>query len=178
MDETHSRELLLLGRVVKPHGLDGTLSIRSYAESKDSFVEAGRVVLATPDGQRKAFSVVSARPHKKGMLLNLEGLGSVEAAEGFRDAEIFIRTDALERAPEDEYYWFELVGIEVYGHTGRYVGTLEQILTTGGSDVYVVRSEAKEILIPASREVIEEIDLDNRRMTVFEMEGLLDLNEV
>lgn len=178
MDEAHAPELLLLGRVVKPHGLDGTLSIRSYAESKDSFVEAGRVVLLLPGGEQRGVSVVSARPHKKGMLLNLEGIDSLEAAEGFRDAEIFIRADALESDREDEYYWFELIGLEVYGHTGRYVGTLEQILPTGGSDVYVVRSKQGEVLIPASREVIEEIDLDNRSMTVFEMEGLLDLNEV
>ncbi|MCF8061704.1 MAG: ribosome maturation factor RimM [Deltaproteobacteria bacterium] len=182
MDEAHSPDLLLMGSVARPHGLDGTLSIRSYAESEASFLRAGRVVLVTETGERRDYPVASARPHKKCVLLDLDGLDSVEEAEALRGAEVFIRRDALERDREDdredEYYWFELIGLEVFLSGGRRIGTLARILPTGGSDVYVVRSGKKEILIPATREVIEEIDVDRKRMTVSEMEDLLGLNEV
>ncbi len=178
MDEANSSDLLLLGVVVKPHGLDGTLSVRSYAESEASFLRAGRVVLVALDGERREYPVASARPHKKGILLGLEGLSSVDEAERFRNAEIFIRSDVLERDHEDEYYWFELIGLHVHLNTGVYVGTLARILSQGGNDVYVVRAGAKEILIPASREVIEEIDLEEKRMIITPMEDLLELNEV
>ena len=112
------------------------------------------------------------------MLLDLEGLDNVEDAEPFRGAEVYIRRDDLDRDEEGAYYWFELVGLEVYLDDGRHLGTLNGILPTGGNDVYVVRTGQREILIPATREVIEEIDLDCGRITVREMEGLLDLNEV
>ncbi len=170
-------DLLLLGRVVKPHGLEGTLSIRSYADSEASFLQAGRVVLVTEAGERRAYPVVAARPHKRAILLDLEGLGSIDEAEAVRDAHICIERDRLERSGEDEYYWHELIGLDVYLNTGPRIGTLSQILATGGSDVYVVRSGSREVLIPAAREVIEEIDLDRNRMTIVEMEDLLELNE-
>jgi len=178
LDEARSPELLLMGRVARPHGLDGTLSIRSYAESESSFVRAGRVVLVAEAGERREYPVAAARPHKKAVLLDLDGLDSLEEAERFRGAEVYIRRDALERDEDDGYYWFELVGLEVFLDDGRHIGTLARILPTGGNDVYVVRSGRREILIPATREVVEEIDLDRKRITVSEMEGLLDLNEV
>ena len=167
-----------MGRVARPHGLDGTLSIRSYAESEASYVRAGRVVLVTEAGERREFPVAAARPHKKGVLLDLDGLDSLEEAERFRGAEIHVRREDLEQDEDDGYYWFELIGLEVYLDDGRHVGTLARILPTGGNDVYVVRSGNREILIPATHEVIEEIDLDRHRITVSEMEGLLDLNEI
>jgi 16S rRNA processing protein RimM len=168
-----------MGSVGRPHGLAGTLSIRSYAESEDSFARAGRVVLVTESGERLEFPVASARPHKKGVLLDLDGLDTVEDAEPLRGARIYIRRDVLEReGEEDAYYWFELVGLDVYVEDGRHLGTVAAILPTGGSDVWVVRSGKREVLIPATHEVIEAIDLEARRITVREMEGLLDLNEV
>jgi len=167
-----------MGRVSRPHGLDGTLSIRSYAESESSFVRAGRVVLVTDAGERGEYPVAAARPHKRGVLLDLDGLGSVEEAERYRGAGVHVRREDLESDEDDGYYWFELVGLEVYLDDGRHIGTLARILPTGGNDVYVVESGKQEILIPAIRDVIEEIDLDRKRITVSEMEGLLDLNEV
>ncbi|MFO7784787.1 MAG: ribosome maturation factor RimM [Thermodesulfobacteriota bacterium] len=178
MNEALSSDLLLLGRVVKPHGLDGTLSIRSYADSERSFTEAGRVVLETKENLRREYSVTAARPHKKGILLDLDGLDSVDDAEALRDADIYIRRDALKRDSEDEYFWVELIGLEVYLKDGLHIGTLTRILSTGGNDVYVVSSGRKETMIPATREVVEGIDLERNRMIIAHMEGLLDLNEV
>ncbi len=178
MNEAVFSDLLLLGRVVKPHGLDGTLSIRSYAESEASFLDAGRVVLKTKEKQRREYPVIAARPHKKGILLDLEGLDSVDEAEVLRDADIYIRRDTLTRDHEDEYFWEELIGLDVYLNSGRRIGTLTRILPTGGNDVYVVSSGEKETLIPATREVVEGIDLERKRMIISHMEGLLDLNEI
>ena len=177
MDEAFSSTRLLLGRVVKPHGLDGVLRIRSYAEDGDSFLEAGSVFLKTADRTRE-YPVVSVRPHKKGFLLELDGLDSIEAAEAVRDADIYVRRKTLKHEQEDEFFWFELIGLEVYLASGERIGTLANVLPTGAHDVYVVKRGNREVLIPGTREVVEEIDLERKRMTVAPMEGLLDLNEV
>ena len=110
--------------------------------------------------------------------MKLRGLDSLEAAERYRDAEILIRRDALRREHEDEYFWSELIGLSVYLRSGEYLGTIEQVLPTASHDIYVARAGEKEILIPAVHEVVEEIDIDSRKMTITEVEGLLDLNEV
>lgn len=178
MSDTLFSDLVLLGKVVKPHGLNGTLSIRSYADSEQSFLRAGLVVLKTKGNQRREYHVAAARPHKRGVLLELKELDSIDEAEGLRDAEIFIRRDTLKRDHEDEYFWVELIGLEVYLKCGRHVGTLTRVLPTGAGDVYVVRSGDRETLIPATREVVEDIDPARNRMTILNMEGLLDLNEV
>jgi 16S rRNA processing protein RimM len=171
-------ELLIIGEVIRPHGLAGLMRIRSYAESEETFTTAGAVYLRTRTADIHEYPVEAVRPQKKVYLLKLAGIDSIEAAEGFRDAEILIRRDALRREHEDEFFWYELIGLSVYLRSGDFLGTIEEVLPTGSHDIYVVREGTKEFLIPAVHAVVEEVDLDNRKMIITEMEGLFDLNEV
>lgn len=178
MNGIHLEELLVVGRVIRPHGLAGLLRIRSYAQSEETFRNAGTVYLHTRSGDIRKYPVASVRPQKRVHLMKLEGLDSLDTAEQYRDAEILIRRDALRREHDDEFFWYELIGLSVYLRAGDYLGTIEEVLPTGNHDIYVVREGAKEILIPAVHEVVTEVDLDNRKMIITEVEGLLDLNEV
>jgi 16S rRNA processing protein RimM len=164
--------------VIRPHGLEGVLRVQSYAETENSFIEAGSVFLKTAENETREFPVVSARSHKTIVLLELGGLDSIEAAESFRGADVYVLRDALKIEHEDEFFWFELIGLEVNLASGERIGTLARIMPTGGHDVYVVQTDGKDLLIPGTREVIEEIDLEQNRMTIAHMEDLLDLNEV
>jgi len=170
--------LLLVGKVIRPHGLEGLLRIWSYAQSERSFLNAGTVFLKLDPEETHGYTVISIRPHKNVFLMELDGLSSIEEAEQCRGAEIFIRKDTLKRENEDEYFWFELIGLRVFLNTGRYVGTLRDILTTGSNDIYVVRDGKTESMIPAIHDVVEEIDLENNRMIISEIEGLFDIDEV
>ena len=178
MKEGSPENLLLAGEVVRPHGLDGRLKVRSYAQSEKSFLQSGTIFLKPRSGGTKAFTVSSVRPHKSNLLLKLEELNSLDEAEEFRGATLFIRRDSLVPEEKDEYFWFDLIGLEVYLDTGKYIGTIQQILPTGGNDIYVVREGETEVLVPAIHEVVKKVDLDARKMIITEMEGLLDLNEV
>ncbi len=178
MKKGSPENLLLAGEVVRPHGLDGRLKIRSYAQSEKSFLQSGVIFLKPRSGSTRAFKVASVKPHKNNLLLILKGLDSLEEAEEYRGAAVFIRRDSLVQEEKDVYFWFDLIGLEVYLDTGKYIGTINHILPTGGNDVYVVREGETEVLIPAIHEVVKEIDLDARKMIITEMEGLLDLNEV
>jgi 16S rRNA processing protein RimM len=102
---------------------------------------------------------------------------SRDQVEPYHGAEIFIRKAAVSRG-EDEYFWHELIGLEVYLETGRCLGTLEEIVSTAANDIYVVREGREEVLIPAIHEVVKTIDLEKGTMIISEVEGLLDLNEV
>lgn len=169
---------LLIGKVIRPHGLRGLLRIISYAQSEASFLESGVVYIQTPSGETREYGVVAVKPHKNAFLLQVEGVTSEEQAEECRGADIFIGKDTLKPEEDEGYFWCELIGLEVYLNTGQHIGTLKHILPTGSNDIYVVRKDKKEILIPAIHDVVKEVDLLNRKMIILEIEGLLDLNEV
>ena len=178
MSKVSPENLLLVGKVIRPHGLGGLLRIRSYAHSEESFLNAGTVFLKSDQQKLLEYKVLSAKPHKNILLMNLEGLDSLEEAEKYRAAEIFISKDSLKREKDDEYYWFELIGLKAYLKNGRYIGRLKEILSTPANDIYVVSEGDSEFLIPAVHEVIEVIDLKKKKMIISEIEGLLDINEV
>lgn len=169
--------MLLVGKVIRPHGRGGLLRIWSYAGSQDSFLDQGTVFLKSISGKLEEHTVLSAKPHKNFILMELKGLSGRDDSEAFRGAEIFIRKEVLSRE-QDEYFFYELEGLRVYLDTGEYVGRISQIISTKGNDIYVVNDAGKEILVPAVYEVVKEIDLDSGKMIISPMEGLLDVNEV
>jgi 16S rRNA processing protein RimM len=168
--------LLLIGKVIRPHGLDGLLKISSYAESAETLANLKVVYLKGVSGEFVEHRVISIKPHNKSFLLNLEGLRAVEEAEQCRGAGIYVSKDCLGRG-EGDYFWYELIGLKVYSLDGKYIGQIKHILPTGSNDIFIVGEGKGEVLIPATREVVKQIDTENQRMIISEMEGLLDLNE-
>jgi 16S rRNA processing protein RimM len=177
LGECFPDNLLLVGKVIRPHGLGGLLRIWSYAESEKTFLNSGKVFLGLASAEPREYRVLSIVPYKKAFLMRLEGLNTLNEAETYRNAAILIERAGLAREGEGEYFWHELMGLEVYLNTGEYIGTVKHILRTGGNDIYVVQKGEKEVLVPAIHDVVQEIDLAGKKMIVSEMEGLLDLNE-
>lgn len=178
MSKVSPEDLLLMGKVVRPHGLEGLLRIISYAQSEESFLNAGTIFLRSTSGEIHEEAVISVRPHKNIYLMRLKGLNSLKEAEKYGGASILIKKASLSRENDEEYFWYELIGLEVYLKGGKYVGTIKHVLPTGSNDIYVVQEGQKELLIPAIHDVVEEIDFTNKKMIISGMEGLLDLNEV
>lgn len=166
-----------MGEVLRPHGRKGLLRIRTYARSGSSFPEGGKIFLKTDDNEIHEFDLLAVKPHKKYILLRLKGIHDPAEADRFRSAEILIDKADLTRE-EDEYFWHEIIGLEVYLNTGKFIGKVHHILSTGSNDIYVARNEGEEILIPAIHDVIEKIDLEEKRIIISEIEGLLNPDEI
>ena len=107
--------------------------------------------------------------------LTISRLNSVDQAEVFRGAEILIKKGSLSKKDEDEFFWYELVGLDVYLTTGQYLGVLKEIFPTGSNDVYVVENQGREFLIPAMHQIVKEINIPQKRMVISPVAGLLDL---
>jgi 16S rRNA processing protein RimM len=165
-----------MGKVLRPHGRGGLLQIRSYARSEASFKEPDTVFLRLVSGIVRQCRVTSVKRHGKVFLMELEEVHSREEAEECNGAEILVRKEALARE-EDEFFWHEILGLQVFLESGESVGRVSRIISAHSNDIYVVEGE-RETLIPATHEVVKEIDLANQRMVISAMEGLLDLNEV
>lgn len=170
-------DFILLGKIIRPHGLKGLLRVRSYADSENSLIPAETLFLKTEEGRWHEYAVISSNRHKNYFVVALEGIDSRDKAEEYRGVEFYIKRETVSR-DEDEYFWDELVGLSVYLENGKILGRIARIVATGSNDIFVVKEGLKEYYIPAIHDVVKEIDLKKGRMTIFAMEGLLDLNEV
>jgi 16S rRNA processing protein RimM len=173
-----SEKLLLVGKVIKPHGFKGLIRVWSYARTGESFLHSGTVFLKRDSQDPIEYRVLDVKPHKNIFLMRIEGLDNFEKADSFKGADILVDKDHLRRNSDDEYYWFELIDLRVYLDTGKYLGMIKEIIPTGSNDVYVVKLNDSEFLIPALQDVVKKIDLDKGEMIISAMDGLLDLNEV
>ncbi|MBN1276070.1 MAG: 16S rRNA processing protein RimM [Deltaproteobacteria bacterium] len=176
MGQVALENLLIVGKVLGPHGLEGMLRFSSYARSEASFRQAESIFIKLVSGQLNEYVPISVKPHKDVFLMALEGISSREDAEALKGAEVLIRKEAS--GTDDEFFWHEILGLEVFLDTGECIGVVSNILSPGGNDIYVVKNGDKEIFLPATYEVIREVDLDEGKMIISPMEGLLDLNEV
>ena len=164
---------MLIGQIVGVHGIKGNCKFRSYAESLSVFQSDGVVLVATSDGRQKPYEINWVKPHAKAALISFKGVDTRDLAEALIGCELFIEKCRLPDPEDGSYYWFDLIGLEVFDIDQKYLGRLESIIETGSNDVYVVKEGDTEILIPALESVVQNIDLKNGRMQVALPEGLV-----
>ena len=175
MSHIDPKDLILIGHVIRPHGITGLLRIVSYAQSKETFFQAGCVFMDRGHNEVEERKVIDIKPHGSSYLLRVSDVNSIDQAEIFKAAKIYIRKDSLIKNDEDEFFYYELLGLNVYLTTGQCLGVVKNIFPTGSNDVYVVGGQGKEFLIPAIHEVIKEINIAEKRMVISPLKGLLDL---
>ena len=175
MGQKDLKDLILLGHVIRPQGLAGLLRIVSYAHSTETFLRAGSVFLSIDKKEFLKEKVVSVKPHGSTCILRLSHINSIDQAERYKGAEILIRKESLSKEEGDEFFWYELIGLDVYLLSGQYLGVIKKIFPTGGNDVYVVEGQGKEFLIPAIHQVVKEINIGDKKMIISPIKGLLDI---
>lgn len=171
-------KLLVVGKIVGTHGIQGRLRVTPYAESHATLSSQDLLYLKDRKGDIKGYEFVYVGTHKNVLLLELDGISSIGEAEKLIGASILIEKSKLPPTQEDEYYWFEIIGLKVFTDNGAFLGKVERVLQTGSNDVYVIREGNKEYLIPAIADVVTEIDLANGIMIVQPMEGLFGDGEI
>ena len=163
---------VLIGKIVGAHGLEGTHKIRSYAESLSIFKPGSAILIRSDSGREASYEIKWIKSHTKTPLLALRGIADRDQAEAMIGSELFIHQSELPQLDEDSFYWYELIGIDVFTTEEEYLGRIESIIETGSNDVYVAKNGAKEILIPALASVVVDVNLEQKRMRVNLPEGL------
>jgi 16S rRNA processing protein RimM len=161
----------VVAQVLAPHGIRGELKCRIITDfPKQRFKRGNTVIL---DGAVQ--TVRSARIQGQTVLLRLEDIADRTVAEKFRGKDILIKAEDAVSLPKGEFYWHQVIGLRVVDATTETaLGHVKDILETGANDVYVVRGEdGKEILIPAIKDVVKDIDPSLGRILVEPLPGLL-----
>lgn len=165
-------DLLEIGEVVRPHGLDGRIKAKSYLVSKGSTHRLDEVFIRKSNEPAKRFRVKSLRAKQRTLFLELEGIEDIDAAVRLVGCRVLISPDKLDKLPEDEFYWHELLGLQVQTEEGQSLGRIGSIIPCRNHDVYVCKGSEGEILLPAIGDVIRKVDIDAGVMIVRLLKGL------
>lgn len=161
------------GKIVSVHGIKGEVKIMPYCDSAEFFCEFDRFFIGKDHSE---INVERSRVQKNMVIAKLEGIDSPEAAEKLRNKMLFMHRDDLE-LDDDTYFIQDLIGMHVKNaDTDELYGKITDVMQTGANDVYVIRGEKREYLVPAIPEVVISTDIDENIMTIRPLEGLFDEN--
>ncbi|MGH3356673.1 MAG: ribosome maturation factor RimM [Nocardioidaceae bacterium] len=166
---------VVIGRIGRAHGIRGELAVDIRTDEPDLRFTIG-AALATDPASAGPLTVAAARPHGGRLLVRFEEVRDRTAAEGLRGVLLTVALDDIGQTPgPEEFYDHQLVGLRVTDHAGSAVGDVVDVLHSPGHDVLVVRRDAGgEALVPFVRDLVPDIDLGARALTVSDRPGLLD----
>ena len=167
---------LKVGKIVNTHSLKGEVKVISSTDFEEQRFEKGTELLITRGNQVvKEVTVESYRTHRNNLLVKFVGIDSIEEAEKLKNLQIKIDSENIGELEENEFYFHEIIGCEVFDENGKSLGEISEILTPGANDVWVIKSQnGKEILIPYIEDVVKKIDVENKKIDIEVMEGLID----
>lgn len=154
-----------IGKILSTQGNRGALRVLPLTDFPERFQKMTHVQVAINDLLRE-LNIEDARFHKKYVIIKFKEIQDMNAACDLKGGYLVVTRDELMPLPKDNFYIFDLIGLEVFELDGVRLGIITDIIKTGSNDVYVVETGAKPLLIPALKQVVQEIDLDGRRMVV------------
>lgn len=163
---------LVIGKVRRPHGVRGDVVVEIYTDSPEKLIPEKAVFLGE---QHDKLIIARRRSHNEGLLLGFEGVSTPEQAGRYRNQIVSIASSETQELPEGQYYFHELIDLNVVDEDGNNLGKLTEVLETGANDVYVViDSSGRELLVPAIPDVLLNVDLASKTMKVHLLPGLDD----
>ena len=168
-------QYLRVGVISSTHGIRGEVKVYPTTDDPERFRELKKVILDAKGGQR-TLETQEVKFFKNQVILKFRGLDNINDVEKYKGTDLLIPREDAVPLEENENFIADLIDMEVVTDAGERLGILTDVIQTGANDVYVVKtSQEKEILLPAIRDCILEVDVEEKRMRVHVLEGLLDL---
>ena len=166
-------DLLKVGVITTTHGVRGEVKVFPTTDDAERFLDIEYVLLDTGKELRR-LNIQNVKFFKNLAILKFEGVDNINDIEMYKQRELWIPREEGQDLEEDEYYIADLIGMKVVLEDGSSFGTLTDVMETGANDVYVVENgEGEEILLPAIRECILDVDVEKNVMTIHLMKGLI-----
>jgi 16S rRNA processing protein RimM len=171
------RQLILVGHLVNTQGIRGEVRVVSRTDFDDlRFKEGSQLLLVHPNFKQPVpLTISSARAHKQFILLTFEGHHNINDVEKYKGGDLKVEEDDLVDLPDNTYYIYQLIGCQVVTDEGVELGVLKDVLQPGANDVYVVKPpKGKDILLPVIPDCVLDVDVENKKILVHLMPGLLE----
>lgn len=161
-------EYIEFGKIVNTHGIKGEVKIYSYTDNPSNILKLKKVYIENVEYQVERIRLASNM-----FILKLKGIDRIEDTEGIKNKEIYREVLKKEKESTDEFFVRDLIGLDVVDEEENKIGILSDVINTGANDIYIVKKEdAKELLLPAIKQVVKNIDIKNKKIVVKIMEGL------
>lgn len=167
------KETLVIGKIGAPHGIMGEIKVFPLTDDPSRFELLKEFYIKTKDGY-KCYTISKIKYQKSNLIVKLKDINDRNAAEELKNNLVEIDREQGIPLDEDEYYIVDLIGLQVY-ENNVLLGVLSDVIQSGATDIYAIKTQEKEILVPAISEYILEIDMNNKRILVQIPEGLKEL---
>lgn len=167
-------EFVTIGVIINTHGHRGEVKIKPFTDFPERFYKMDNVKMFK-DGKERLLSFATVREHNGIFIVGFKEIADMNQAMELKGGELKVKRDEVVQLPPDHFYVFDLIGLDVYTIDNEYLGKIDEVIETGANDVYVIKKEgSKDILIPALKKLVKEVNLETKKMVVELMEGLID----
>lgn len=166
-------ELLQVGVISSTHGVRGEVKVFPTTDDINRFKKLKQVILDT--GREKLIlEVQGVKFFKQFAILKFKGIDNINDIEKYKGKSLFVDREHAVKLRKDEYFIADMIGLDVYTEEDTFFGVLKDVIETGANDVYVISSkEHGEVLVPAIKQCILNVDIENGKMTIHLLEGLI-----
>jgi len=167
--------LISFGKISKVHGLSGEVRFIPFSRQLDNISILKRIFLIkTPNNPPIELIISKSRIQKNAAVLKIKGIDSIDQAQQLVGSIVHVEVSDLNNLDDDEYYWFDLIGLKVYTDSQEYVGIVDSLIDRSLQSLLVVKNEDKEHLIPLTEPIVQKVDLDRSRIIIKPIEGLIE----
>jgi 16S rRNA processing protein RimM len=166
---------LAVGTLRRSHGIRGDMLVEVITDFPERLKPGTHLYVGD---KKQVLKITRRRPHNEGMILGFEGISTAEQTAKYRAQTVYVLAEDRPPLPEGEYYHHQIIGLNVVDESGAALGVITEIIETGANDVYVVKNaDEREILLPALKQVLLDINLDTKTMRVHLLPGLVDSDD-
>ena len=167
------QEYFEIGQIVNTFGIKGLVKVNPFTDDMQRFNEL-KTVLVVKNKETVEMHIEEVKFHKNVVLIKFKGIEDINMAEKYKGCYIKIKREDARKLPKDTYFIADLIGVTVYDENGNILGKVDDIYNNKVHDIYVVKNDlGKQILLPSTKEVIKQIDIDNDRIIVHLLDGLV-----
>ena len=164
---------LEIGQIVNTFGIKGMVKVKPFTDNIERFSNLEKIYIKNKSGQTE-YKIQEVKYHKNMVLIKFEGIENPEQADLLRNSYLIVDRETEEPLEAGRYYIVDMIGLDVFTDDNEYLGKLEDIYNTGSNGIYVVKNElGKQVLLPAIEDVIKNIDMDNKKVIVHLIPGLV-----
>lgn len=166
-------EYFEIGQIVNTSGLKGVIKVKPFTDDITKFNNF-KTIYVSIKKELKEFEIENVRISKNMVFLKLKGIDTIEDAEDYRNLYLKIKRNKDEVLEDGSYYIVDIIGCTVFSDKEELLGKVDDVFSTGSNDVYVVKSDdGKQVLLPAIKDVIKNVDINNKTIIVHLIEGLI-----
>ncbi len=166
-------DLLQVGIISQTHGLRGEVKVFPTTDDVKRFTKLKEVILDTGK-EKMLLEIEGVRFFKQLAIIKFKGFDDINDIERYKGKALYVTRENAVKLNKDEYFIADLIGIAVYDEAGGHIGVLENVITTGANDVYEIKlDDGRDLLLPAIKQCVLDVDMENRRMSIHILDGLL-----